>query len=122
MGRAEKSRRPPRKPQDDTTGPMRLEGAEGGCKRTPINIADRRGKVVFKVSKILAQQTRNKVVWYHVEWVDIPVSTWEPIKHMDNDEAKAAIKVFEEAQTTILAQVILCPFCIVIRDLNVLVL
>ena len=73
---------------------------------------------MFKVSKILAQQTRNMVVWYHVEWVDIPVSTWEPIKHLDNDEAKAAIKVFEEAQTAILAQVILCLFCIVIRDLK----
>ncbi len=90
-----KLRRAPRKPQDDAHGSMRPEGAPGSSKRTPLNVADCRGRVVFKVNKILALQKRNSECYYHVQWENIPGNTWEPAKHLDSDDGRAAIATWE---------------------------
>jgi hypothetical protein len=95
MGGGFKLRRAPRKPQDDTHGSMRPEGALGSSKRTPVNVADCRGKIVFKVKKILAVQLRNSESFYHIEWENIPVNTWEPSKHLQSDDGRAAIQAWE---------------------------
>jgi hypothetical protein len=43
---------------------MRPEGAEGGSKRIPGHVGDAyRGKGEYIVKRILAQQTRNTVVY-----------------------------------------------------------
>ena len=90
-----KLRRAPRKPQDDTHGAMRPEGAPRSSRRTPINVADCRGRIVFKVKKILAVQKRNSESYYHIEWENIPVSTWEPAKHLESEDGRAAIAAWE---------------------------
>ncbi len=98
-----KLRRTPRKPQDDAHGSMRLEGVPTSSKRTPVNVADCRGRMVFKVKKILAMQKRNSVSFYHIEWENIHVSTWEPEKHLDSDDGRAAIAAWELQSAQVLA-------------------
>ena len=90
-----KLRRAPRKPQDDSHGSMRPEGVPTSSKRTPVNVADCRGRIIFKVKKILAVQQRNSVLFYHIEWENIPVNTWEPAKHLDSEDGRAAISAWE---------------------------
>ena len=88
-------RRAPRRSKDDTHGAMRHEGAVGSSKRTPVNVADCHGRVVFKVKKIISQQLRNSEVFYHIEWENISVNTWEPAKHLDSEDGRAAIATWE---------------------------
>ena len=90
-----KLRLTPRQPQDDARGAMRHEGVPTSSKRTHVNVADFRGRMVFKVKKILGVQKRNSVSFYHIEWENIPVNTWEPEKHLDNDDGGAAIATWE---------------------------
>jgi hypothetical protein len=82
-GRGGRLRRSAKQPQDDANSKMRPEGAEGGSKRTPRHVGDAyQGKGEYIVKRILAQQTRNRVVYYHVEWDGILVNTWEPVGHL----------------------------------------
>jgi hypothetical protein len=90
-----KLRRTPRKLQDDARGSIRPEGVQTSSKKTLVNIADCRGRIVFKVKKMLAVQKRNSVSFYHIEWDNIPVKTWEPEKHLDSDNGRAAIATWE---------------------------
>ena len=90
-----KLRRAPRRANDDTHGATRLEGAPGSSKRTPVHVADCHGRVVFKVKKILSQQLRNSEIFYHIEWDNISVNTWEPAKHLDSEDGRAAIATWE---------------------------
>ncbi len=86
-----KLRRAPRKPKDDIHGAMRHEGSAGFSKRTPLNVVDCHGRVVFKVKKIISQQLRNFEVFSHIEWDNILVNTWEPAKHLDSEDERADI-------------------------------
>ena len=70
--------RAPINPKDDAYGSMRPEVAPSSSKRTPVNVADCRGTIVFKVKKMLAVQMRNFESFYLIERENIHVSTWEP--------------------------------------------
>ena len=95
MQRGLKLRRTPRKPQDDAHDSMRHGGVPTSSKRTPVNVTEFRGRIVFKVKKILAVQERNSVYFYHIELENISVNTWEPEKHLDSDDGRAAIAALE---------------------------
>jgi len=60
-----------------------------------INIVDCHGRVVFKVKNITSQQLRNSEVFYHIEWDNISVNTWEPAKHLDMKDVRIAITTWE---------------------------
>jgi hypothetical protein len=74
---------------------MRPEGALGSSQRTLVNVADCRGKIVFKVKKILALQLRNSESCYQIEWEHILVNTWEPGKHLESNDRRVAIQAWE---------------------------
>jgi len=49
---------------------MRLEGAEGGSKRPTRHVGDAyQGREEYIVKRIVAQQTRNRIIYYHIEWL-----------------------------------------------------
>ena len=90
-----KLRRAPRRPKDDTHGAMRPKGAAGSSKRTHGDVDDCHGMVVFKVKKLISQQPHNSEVFYHIEWENISVNTWEPAKHLDGEDGRDAIATWE---------------------------
>ena len=105
-GRGGRLRRSAKQPQDDLNSKMRPEGTEGGSKRTPRHVGDAyQGKGEYIVRRILAQQTRNRVVYYHVEWDGIPVNTWEPVEHLGPVDGQDALKKFQDLQAEEIAQV-----------------
>ncbi len=78
---------------------MRSEGEEGGSKRTPWNVGDAyQGKGEYIVKRNSAQQTRNKVVYYHVEREGLFVTTWEPVEHIGPEDGHDALKKFQDLQ------------------------
>ena len=106
-GRGGRLRRSAKQPQDDVNSKMRPEGAEGGSKRTPRHVGDAyQGKGEYIVKRILAQQTRNRVVYYHVEWEGIPDNTWEPVQHLGPVDGHDALKKFQDIQAEEIAQVL----------------
>ena len=84
-----------RRPKDDNHGAMRPEGAAGSSKRTLVNVADCRDRMVFKAKKIISQQLRNSEVFNHIEWKNILVNTREPAKHLDSEDGRDAIATWE---------------------------
>ena len=73
---------------------MRPGGAEGGSKRTPRHVGDvYHGKGEYIVKRISAQQTRNRVVYYHVEWEGILDNTWGPVQHLGHVDGRDTLKV-----------------------------
>ena len=77
--------------------------AEGG--RTHRHVGDAyQGKGEYIAKQILAQQTRNRVVYYHVEWEDISVNTWEPVEHLGSIDGHDALKKFQDLQDAKIAE------------------
>jgi hypothetical protein len=98
-GRGGCLRRSVKQPQDDLNSKMRPEGAAGGSKRTPRHVGDAyQGKGEYIVKRILAQQTRNRVVYYHVERDGIPINTWEPVGHLGLVDGHDALQKFQVLQ------------------------
>jgi hypothetical protein len=56
------------------------------------------------VKRILAQQTRNRVVYYHVEWEGISVNTCEPVEHLGFVDRHDALNRFQDLQAAKIAQ------------------
>jgi hypothetical protein len=85
---------------------MRPQGAEGGSKRTPRHVGDAyQNRDEYIVKRILAQQTRNRIVYYHIEWEGISVNTWEPGEHLGPVDGQDALKKFQDLQASEIAQV-----------------
>ncbi len=89
-----KLRRTPRRPKDDTHGAIKHEGAPGSSKRPRVNFANCHGRVVFKDKQNVSRRLRNSE-GFHIEWDNISVNTWEPAKHLDLEDGRAAITTWE---------------------------
>ena len=79
---------------------MKPDGEDGWPKRTPLHIGDpHKGRGRYVVQEILACQTRSGRAWYRVQWEGIPATgnTWEPIEHLDSEEAAEKVQEFESA-------------------------
>ena len=50
------------------------------------------------MKRILAQQTRNRDVYHHVEWEGIHVSTWEPVENLGLVDGHDALKKIQDLQ------------------------
>ena len=104
-GRGGRLRRSAKQPQDDVNSTMRPQGAEGGSKRTPRHVGDAyQGREEYIVKRILAQQTRNRIIYYHIEWEGIQVNTWEHVDHLGHVDGHDALKKFQDLQATEIAQ------------------
>jgi|688.fasta_scaffold719295_1 hypothetical protein len=78
---------------------MKPDGEDGWPKRTPLHIGDpHKGRGRYVVQEILACQTRSGRAWYRVQWEGIPATgnTWEPIEHLDGEEAAEKVQEFEK--------------------------
>jgi hypothetical protein len=82
------------------------EGTKGGSKITPLHVGDayHGNKGEYIVKRILAQQARNRVVYYHVEWEGVFVNTWESVEHLGHVDGHDALKKFQDLQAAEIAQ------------------
>ena len=86
-----------KRPQDYVACSFRLEGTNGGPKRTPGSLKDRIFSAPLRVKSILAVQMRKKKIYSHVEWEGSIGNTWEPVDHLQHSEGIIAIQDFERA-------------------------
>ena len=105
-GRRGRLRRSAKQPQDDVNSTMRPQGAKDGSKRTPRHVRDAyQNRDGYIVKQILAQQTRNITVYYHIKWEGISVNTWEPGEHLGPIDGQNALKKFQVLHASEIAQV-----------------
>ena len=58
------------------------------------------------MKRILAQQTRNRVVYYHVGWEGILDNTLEPVHHLGHVDGHDDLKKFQDILAAETAQVL----------------